>query len=104
MCVLVCVPSRVKLWSDRCRIWGFARVQSEKISKMKAGGAEFHDVKQQEEVLKESEACVIDSKRRLDGVLQDLEAMVEEHGEALGDNEDLKAVKELLAANPPPEN
>ena len=53
---------------------------------------------------KESEACVIDSKRRLDGVLQDLEAMVEEHGEALGDNEDLKAAKELLAANPPPEN
>ena len=30
--------------------------------------------------------------------------MVEEHGEALGDNEDLKAAKELLAANPPPEN
>jgi hypothetical protein len=32
-------------------------------------------------VLKETELCVVDAKRRLDGFLQDLESVVDEHAE-----------------------
>jgi hypothetical protein len=58
----------------------------------------------QEEVLKEAEACVVDSKRRLGEALQDLESLVDEHGEALAENADMLEAKKLLEANPPPEN
>ena len=58
----------------------------------------------QEEVLKEAESCVVDSKRRLGEALQDLESIVDEHGEALADNSDVVEAKKLLEANPPPEN
>lgn len=58
----------------------------------------------QEEVLKEAEACVIDAKRRLGGALQDLESLVDEHGETLAENPDMVEAKALLEANPAPEN
>ncbi len=35
---------------------------------------------------------------------QDLEAVVDEHGEGLADNADMQEAKALLEANPPPEN
>jgi len=80
------------------------KTQSDKIAKMKSDNADFHDIKQQEEVLKEAEACVVDSKRRLGEALQDLESLVDEHGEALAENADMLEAKKLLEANPPPEN
>ena len=55
-------------------------------------------------MLKEAEACVVDSKRRLGEALQDLESLVDEHGEALAENADMLEAKKLLEANPPPEN
>jgi len=58
----------------------------------------------QEEVLKEAEACVIDAKRRFGGALQDLESLVDEHGEVLAENPDMVEARALLQANPPPEN
>lgn len=58
----------------------------------------------QEEVLKEAEACVVDAKRRLGGALQDLEAVIDEHGEALAETPDMIEAKALLEANPAPEN
>ena len=58
----------------------------------------------QEEVLKEAEACAVDSKKRLGGALQDLESLVDEHGEALAENADMIEAKTLLEGNPPPEN
>lgn len=36
--------------------------------------------------------------------LQDLESLVDEHGEALAENPDLVEAQKLLQANPPPEN
>lgn len=35
--------------------------------------------------------------------LQDLESLVDEHGEALAENPDMVEAKKLLEANPPPE-
>jgi hypothetical protein len=58
----------------------------------------------QEEVLKEAEACVVDAKRRLGCALQDLETVIDEHGEALAENTDMVEAKALLEANPAPEN
>ena len=55
-------------------------------------------------MLKEAEACVVDAKRRLGGALQDLEAIVDEHGEALAENQDMVEAKALLESNPAPEN
>jgi len=55
-------------------------------------------------VLKEAEACVIDAKRRFGGALQDLESLVDEHGEVLAENPDMVEARALLQANPPPEN
>uniref|UniRef100_A0A7S1EP11 Tubulin-specific chaperone A n=2 Tax=Hemiselmis andersenii TaxID=464988 RepID=A0A7S1EP11_HEMAN len=71
--------------------------QTDKVEKMKAEDKPFHDIKQQEEVLKEAQTCLADAKRRLDGAAQDLESLLEEEKDALsGETEMLEEAQALV--------
>eukprot|EP00243_Klebsormidium_subtile_P012343 TRINITY_DN746_c0_g2_i1.p1 TRINITY_DN746_c0_g2~~TRINITY_DN746_c0_g2_i1.p1 ORF type:complete len:110 (-),score=30.38 TRINITY_DN746_c0_g2_i1:203-532(-) len=70
-----------------------------RTEKMKAEGADSHDLKQQESVLGETQMMIPDAKKRLQTAFQDLQSAVEE-GEAdasLQESEEFKSAKEALA-------
>eukprot|EP00898_Chlorokybus_atmophyticus_P001470 jgi/Chlat1/2323/Chrsp17S02609 len=69
-----------------------------KTEKLKAQGAEPHDIKQQENVLAESAMMVPDSKRRLEAAYRDLQTAVAgalKH-ESGAESEEVKSAQKLL--------
>jgi len=67
---------------------------------MKAEGKEFHDIKQQDEVLKEATQCKADARRRLDAAVEDLEDFLNGDGKALTDSEEYKEALSLVDSKP----
>eukprot|EP00286_Rhodomonas_abbreviata_P008622 CAMPEP_0181331656 /NCGR_PEP_ID=MMETSP1101-20121128/24630_1 /TAXON_ID=46948 /ORGANISM="Rhodomonas abbreviata, Strain Caron Lab Isolate" /LENGTH=134 /DNA_ID=CAMNT_0023441155 /DNA_START=10 /DNA_END=415 /DNA_ORIENTATION=+ len=70
--------------------------QSTKVESMKSDGKDAHDIKQQEEVLKEAKACLVDTNRRLEKACDELQDIVDEDGEALAESEDMVEAKKIL--------
>jgi len=50
--------------------------QQEKVNKLRSNAADSYDIKKQEEVLSESRAMVIDSKKRLETAYYDLSSFI----------------------------
>uniref|UniRef100_A0A7S0HRR5 Tubulin-specific chaperone A n=1 Tax=Hanusia phi TaxID=3032 RepID=A0A7S0HRR5_9CRYP len=73
--------------------------QTEKIDKMTAAGSCNHDIKQQNEVLKEARVCLNDSGRRLAAAVEELQGLVEEGGDSLMGSADYQEAQDLLKAN-----
>eukprot|EP00011_Vannellida_sp_DIVA3-517-6-12_P012091 CAMPEP_0114622268 /NCGR_PEP_ID=MMETSP0168-20121206/9653_1 /TAXON_ID=95228 ORGANISM="Vannella sp., Strain DIVA3 517/6/12" /NCGR_SAMPLE_ID=MMETSP0168 /ASSEMBLY_ACC=CAM_ASM_000044 /LENGTH=159 /DNA_ID=CAMNT_0001833485 /DNA_START=28 /DNA_END=503 /DNA_ORIENTATION=- len=69
--------------------------QRDKVARLVAEGKDEHDIKQQQEVLLESEQVLPDSYRRLERALQDLDAAIAAHD---GDTADAVVVKEKVEA------
>eukprot|EP00285_Hemiselmis_virescens_P006873 CAMPEP_0173387174 /NCGR_PEP_ID=MMETSP1356-20130122/9705_1 /TAXON_ID=77927 ORGANISM="Hemiselmis virescens, Strain PCC157" /NCGR_SAMPLE_ID=MMETSP1356 /ASSEMBLY_ACC=CAM_ASM_000847 /LENGTH=111 /DNA_ID=CAMNT_0014343683 /DNA_START=22 /DNA_END=357 /DNA_ORIENTATION=+ len=70
--------------------------QTDKIEKMRAEEADFHDIKQQDEVLKEAQTCLADAKRRLDGAASDLESLMAEEGDALAEAPEFEEAQAMV--------
>mmetsp|Transcript_10744 Transcript_10744/g.36045 ORF Transcript_10744/g.36045 Transcript_10744/m.36045 type:complete len:107 (-) Transcript_10744:2101-2421(-) len=73
--------------------------QTAKIEKMTTAGDCEHDIKQQNEVLKEARVCLDDSKRRLGAAVEELGALLEEAGDSLKGSADYEEAEGLVKAN-----
>lgn len=92
------VVTRLQKELDRYR--ADASTQSSKIDAMRVRGADEYDVKQQVEVLNETEIMIPDSLRRLERALAELRDFIASNGEdaGLAGSAQLTAATTLLAA------
>lgn len=68
-----------------------------RVEKMKAEGADSHDIKQQENVVAETRMMVPDTRKRLESAFYDLESTVEGARDAgMSDTEEFKTATVVL--------
>eukprot|EP00798_Chlamydomonas_sp_ICE-L_P017169 gene17169-23485_t len=68
------------------------------LEKMKEQGKEFHDLKQQENVLGESNMMIPETRQRLEALLSDLEVYIGANKEEIEGSEELEAANEIIKA------